>query len=103
MTKDRVREIAAKELPFLSEKEESQDFIEGGYHQLFEGKSIPGPILNTNGETIGTHKGIVYYTVGQRRGIGIAHPEPVVNIPIAEVPTVPKFSLKNFGILNTIR
>lgn len=77
LTKDQVREIAKRELPFLSEKGESQDFIEGGYHQLFAGKSRQGPIINTNGETIGTHKGIVYYTVGQRRGIGISHKNPL--------------------------
>jgi tRNA-specific 2-thiouridylase len=41
-----------------------------------------GPIVNLNGKVIGTHKGVCGYTIGQRKGMGIASPEPlyVVNI-----------------------
>ncbi len=70
-TKKEVRKLASNaELP-VSTKPESQDFIAGGYHELFKGTAKPGPILNGNGEIIGWHKGIPFYTIGQRRGIGI--------------------------------
>lgn len=71
LKKEEVRELARKFGFEVSDKPESQDFITGGYHQLFEDPGKPGPILNRNGETLGEHKGLIYYTVGQRRGIGI--------------------------------
>ncbi len=37
----------------------------------------PGPILDENGNNIGTHRGIHRYTVGQRKGLGIASPTPL--------------------------
>ncbi|MCP4568041.1 MAG: tRNA 2-thiouridine(34) synthase MnmA [FCB group bacterium] len=37
----------------------------------------PGDIINRDGQVIGRHKGIPFYTVGQRRGLGIAHPTPL--------------------------
>jgi len=37
----------------------------------------PGNIVNLEGEVIGKHKGIAFYTIGQRRGLGIAHPTPL--------------------------
>jgi len=37
----------------------------------------PGPILNARGERLGTHRGLVYYTVGQRKGLGIAAKRPL--------------------------
>ena len=62
---------------------ESQDlcFLSGGeYGDLVrrwapEG-ARPGPIRGIDGETLGTHRGLAYYTVGQRKGLGIAAPEP---------------------------
>lgn len=44
---------------------------------MFKDKATSGPILNNRGEQIGTHKGIVYYTVGQRKGIGISDSKPL--------------------------
>jgi tRNA-specific 2-thiouridylase len=63
----------------VSERPESQDFIEGGaYGDLFDEADIkPGPIIDMCGRTLGTHRGIIHYTIGQRRGIGIAHTEPL--------------------------
>ncbi len=75
--KDEVRRMAKELIPEISNKEESQDFIAGGYHQLFDNTHKPGPILNTRGEVIGKHKGIVFYTIGQRRGIGIPNDKPL--------------------------
>ena len=37
----------------------------------------PGPIMNSDGETLGQHKGLPLYTIGQRKGIGISAPEPI--------------------------
>ncbi len=41
--------------------------------------SIPGNILNLDGDIVGTHEGIIKYTVGQRKGIGIQASEPMQN------------------------
>lgn len=75
--KEEVRRIAEDLIPGISNKKESQDFIAGGYHQLFDKIHKPGPILNTRGKVIGKHKGIVFYTIGQRRGIGISNDKPL--------------------------
>ena len=37
----------------------------------------PGPIVDTAGKTLGQHRGLIHYTIGQRKGIGIAAPEPL--------------------------
>jgi tRNA-specific 2-thiouridylase len=37
----------------------------------------PGPIIDQDGNVVGCHKGIARYTIGQRRGLGISHPEPL--------------------------
>lgn len=61
-------------IPRVTEKKESQDFLESDDHAcLFDKKSVrPGPILDANGKTIGKHRGLVYYTVGQRDGLGLS-------------------------------
>lgn len=76
LTKHAVREKArALGWASLAESPESQDFFEGeDISALFpagEG-THPGPILDTDGRRIGTHRGIIYYTVGQRQGLGVA-------------------------------
>lgn len=79
MSKPDVRSLAHEyQLP-VSARPESQDFIEGGaYGDLFDSADIkPGPILDANGQQLGEHHGIIHYTIGQRRGIGIAHSEPL--------------------------
>jgi len=79
MNKEDVRALARKcKLP-VSARPESQDFIEGGaYDGLFDPADIkPGPIIDSRGQELGKHRGIIHYTIGQRRGIGIAHSEPL--------------------------
>ncbi len=53
----------------------------GGYgelvEKLFPDAVKPGPIVDTAGNEIGRHKGIVHYTIGQRKGLGIAAPQPL--------------------------
>jgi len=74
MTKDEVRKLARSHGLEVAEKPESQDFVAGGdYAPLFEGE-IPaaGDIVDSVGNILGKHKGLPYYTIGQRRGIGIS-------------------------------
>ena len=77
LRKEEVREIARDLVPTVSEKKESQDFVAGGYSQLFQNTDSSGPILNQAGETIGEHKGVEYFTIGQRKGLGISAQEPL--------------------------
>jgi tRNA-specific 2-thiouridylase len=62
---------------------ESQDFAGGDYAGLFEGKAVPGPVIDKQGNTLGTHKGIVYYTRGQRKGLSFACKEPLYVIEVS--------------------
>ncbi len=72
--KPRVRELA-RALGFadLAEREESQDFVEADdYTAIFGGEALPpGDIVDAAGRTLGRHRGIARYTIGQRRGLGI--------------------------------
>ncbi len=76
-TKAQVRELALGLGLQIANKAESQDFIAGGYSQLLAKHAVPGPIVTVDGEVVGQHKGIVFYTVGQRRGIGLANHKPL--------------------------
>ncbi len=74
LTKQQVRDIAVQSgLEEAAKLAESQDFIGGGdYCCLFKpGESAPGPVYDTEGNTVGEHKGIIHYTLGQRKGIGM--------------------------------
>lgn len=72
--KEEVRKIARDNgFKEMAEKHESQEFSDGGtYQNLFDkSKRNPGNIFNTQGKVIGTHNGIVNFTLGQRKGIRI--------------------------------
>ncbi len=76
-TKEETREIARKFELEVADKNESQDFFAGEYHRLFD-KDLDGKIIHIEtGEVLGHHKGIWHYTVGQRKGLGIAYKEPL--------------------------
>jgi len=83
--KSEIKKIARK-LGYkdLAEKQESQNFIESdNYGALFENKFKKGNIVNVSGNILGKHKGIIFYTVGQRKGLnigGLKEPLYVVNI-----------------------
>jgi len=71
-SKPKVKETARRYgLAAIADKPESQDFIGGDYGILFENEE-PGDIVDEAGKVLGRHKGIVHYTVGQRRGIGMS-------------------------------
>ena len=82
--KEEVRQLAQQlKLP-AADSTESQEicFIEDNNYLAFIEKHAsaagkPGPIVDMNGKEIGTHKGIFGYTIGQRKGMGIASPEPL--------------------------
>lgn len=83
MSKSRVREIAASAGLKTADRPESQDFVSGGYGSFFsKGEAMKGPIVDEEGRTLGTHRGIPHYTVGQRRGLGIAQGVPLYVIRI---------------------
>ncbi|MGD8722325.1 MAG: tRNA 2-thiouridine(34) synthase MnmA [Desulfobacterales bacterium] len=78
-TKQQVRDIAGSLGLQTANREESQDFIDGGdYSILFDQKEIKaGDIVNEAGRVLGKHRGIIHYTIGQRRGLGIASQHPL--------------------------
>lgn len=79
MKKSEVFELARRAGLKAAEKKESQDFIGEEYFDvLFADKpSVPGDIIDLDGHVLGRHKGIEHYTVGQRKGLGIAMSYPV--------------------------
>ena len=79
MKKSEVFELAKKANLEAAKREESQDFIGEEYFDiLFSDKpSVPGDIIDLDGHVLGKHKGIEHYTIGQRRGLGVAVSYPV--------------------------
>jgi len=78
MTKDEARRAAAAGLPAI-DRPESQDicFLGPGELPRFLGDLRPGPILDGEGKRIGTHDGAARYTIGQRKGLGVAAGAPL--------------------------
>ncbi len=82
--KPEVRALARRfDLP-VANRPDSQDlcFLSGGDYRDFLRRNAPrlgapGPIFNRRGERLGTHTGLVDYTIGQRKGLGIAWSEPL--------------------------
>jgi tRNA-specific 2-thiouridylase len=77
--KEAIREIAAANGFRSADTPDSQDICfvpEGKYADLIS-QSKPGDIINSKGQVIGKHSGLPYYTIGQRKGLGIANPEPL--------------------------
>lgn len=84
LTKEQVRFIAQENGLVNARKHDSQDicFVPDGdyaaFLERFTGKHYPaGTFLNLDGEPIGQHRGAVCYTLGQRKGLGLAMGEPV--------------------------
>ncbi|MBI3119797.1 MAG: tRNA 2-thiouridine(34) synthase MnmA [Candidatus Hydrogenedentes bacterium] len=82
LTKDQVRERAWPLDFAMATKRESQEICfvpDRDYAGFIEGRTgagQPGPILSVRGERLGTHRGLLHYTLGQRRGLGIAAEQP---------------------------
>lgn len=84
LRKTQTRQIAEENGFINAKKLDSQDICfvpEGNYGEVIEHyvgkKAEPGKFINTEGKVIGEHKGIIYYTIGQRRGLGISSDEPL--------------------------
>ncbi len=83
-TKQQVREMAQRfNLPVAS-RSDSQDlcFLGSGSYQDFLRRNIPtvinpGAIITSDGDKLGEHQGLAFYTIGQRRGLGITSSQPL--------------------------
>jgi tRNA-specific 2-thiouridylase len=104
MPKARVRELARQFGLVNAEKADSQDicFVPSGHYtemieRLIPGASVPGEIVHADGRVLGRHGGVVHFTIGQRRGIGVAAAEPLyvvgLDAPNARVIVGPRASL----------
>ena len=84
MPKEETRALARKFGLAVAEKSDSQDICfvpTGRYTQVIErlrpGAAEPGEIVHIDGRVLGRHTGIINFTIGQRKGIGVAAPEPL--------------------------
>ena len=75
--KPEIKELARKVGITTEDLEESQDFYAGDYKDLLDVQETPGNIVDSKGTVLGQHKGIWNYTIGQRKGLGIAFSEPL--------------------------
>ncbi|MBQ0059676.1 MAG: tRNA 2-thiouridine(34) synthase MnmA [Lachnospiraceae bacterium] len=82
MTKDEARALAETHGFTNAHKPDSQDICfvpDGDYASVIEyytgNKPKPGDFVDAEGNVLGTHKGIIHYTIGQRRGLGLAFKE----------------------------
>jgi len=89
LTKKQVRQIAKKVGLPTAERPESQEicFIPDNDYRKFLRKNCGrinklGPILNESGQVVGQHQGIAFYTIGQRKGLGIAGRKPLYVLKI---------------------
>ena len=117
MKKEETRKIALKLKLNVADKPDSQDicFVPNGDYASVIKKYRPessqnGDILDTKGNIIGTHEGIINFTIGQRKGIGIADKEPLYVLDInakkneiivgnKEFLTIKKIYIKNLNLL----
>ena len=81
--KAQTRRIAEENGFINADKPDSQDICfvpDSDYAKVIElqtgKKSLPGNFVDKNGNVLGTHKGIIHYTIGQRKGLGISFDEP---------------------------
>ena len=82
--KEEIRELAKKAGIKIHDKPESQDFFNGDLDKLLGVNPRKGDIVLTSGEKLGEHQGIWNFTIGQRKGIGIAYKEPLYVIHLDE-------------------
>jgi tRNA-specific 2-thiouridylase len=83
-SKPDIREIARKLGLVVADRDDSQDlcFLPSGDYRSFVQENAPeqiqpGEIVNQTGEVLGQHQGLPFYTIGQRKGLGSAAPQPM--------------------------
>jgi tRNA-specific 2-thiouridylase len=109
LTKPEVRALARRAGLPVRDKPESQDicFVTGSIGDLIRARRPdlvrPGPILDTAGRELGRHEGVVNFTIGQRKGLGIASAQPryVAEIRAADAAVVigPREALASKGLV----
>lgn len=89
MRKDETRRLARELGVPVADKPDSQDICfapSGRYAEVIErlhpGAAEPGDIVDLEGRAIGRHKGVIHFTIGQRRGLGVAKGEPLYVVAI---------------------
>ena len=89
LEKDDIRDYAAALGLMVADKPDSQDicFVPNGDYasvikRLRPDCSLPGEIRHMDGTLLGTHQGVLHYTVGQRRGLGVATGDPIYVVAI---------------------
>lgn len=96
LTKAEVRELARELGLSVHDKPDSQEICfvpRGNYREFLMRRGVkaafqPGVIIRRDGTVLGTHKGIANYTIGQRKGLGIAYPEPLYVLDLDPVRNV---------------
>ena len=90
-TKEKVRELAKSIGLSVASKPDSQEicFVEDNDYGRFicgstDYRPVPGNFTDTEGNVLGRHKGIIHYTVGQRKGLGITFGRPMYVVEIDE-------------------
>jgi len=110
LPKTEVREMADRfNLPVAS-KPDSQDIcfvLEGSYAKVVEklrpGAGRGGDIIHLDGRVLGQHEGVIHYTIGQRRGLGVATGDPLfvvkIDAPARRVIVGPREALMTSGLM----
>ena len=110
LPKTEVRELADRfNLPVAS-KPDSQDICfvpEGSYAKVVEklrpGSGRGGDIVHLDGRVLGQHEGVIHYTIGQRRGLGVATGDPLfvvkIDAPARRVIVGPREALMTSGLM----
>jgi tRNA-specific 2-thiouridylase len=110
LPKTEVRELAEKFALPVAAKPDSQDICfvpEGSYAKVVEklrpGSGRAGDIQHIDGRVLGEHEGVIHYTIGQRRGLGVATGEPLfvvkIDAPKRRVLVGPREALMTRGLL----
>jgi tRNA-specific 2-thiouridylase len=76
-TKIEVRKMAERFGMQVADKPDSQNFVCGDYTSIIHAESNPGPILDNKGNILGQHRGLQFYTIGQRKGLEITAKQPL--------------------------
>lgn len=82
MLKSDVRKLCVEMGLGVENRQESQNFVCGRYTSLFEEQPGPGPLMDKRGKLLGRHKGIIHYTLGQRKKLGVTAAEPLFVVDI---------------------
>jgi tRNA-specific 2-thiouridylase len=110
LTKSEVRDLARKYNLPVAEKPESQQlcFLQGEPQGTFIQKRIPniarqGDMVDSQGKTVATHEGVHHFTIGQRRGLGVASGAPQYVVALDPANNVVRIGSNEELMLNTLK